>query len=224
MDEEKKIQEFFTEYKFWIKMGAILLVAVGIFFGGFFMGRAEANKHHEPVIITKYEKGDEIKVEVEKPVPYEVIKPVDTMNFLLALIASGLYDEVFPDRPKDTVYITPSKEDTSAVVADYSLKRIYNETFFDNDTLGKFEFHGEVQFNRLRYYGYSYSPVYKTVTETKYIIRKFSPYIGGGLSTRPAAIVQAGMFFDEKYGVGIQYNYDWQLKKNDFGALFIYKF
>lgn len=226
MDEEKKIKEFITENKFWIKCGIVVLAMLGLLFIGFELGRAYSNKHLEPKIEIRYEKGDSIRVEVPTPVPYEVVKPIDTTNFLIGLIASGVYQEIMPTK-RDTVFIevpTPTSEDTLAVVRDYTTKRIYNELFFDNDTLGKMQFHGEVQYNRLRYYGYTFTPAIKTVTETNYVIRKFSPYVGAGISSQPTAIVQAGAFFDEKYGVAVQYNYDWQLKKNDFGALFMYKF
>lgn len=223
MDEEKKIKEFITENKFWIKCAGVLIAVLLIFFGGFYAGRTIGIRNMKPEVIVKYEKGDTITVTVDNPVPYEVIQPIDTTNFIAGLISSGVYQELFPD--KDTVYVhVPVKEDSTAVIKDYELKRIYNEVFFDNDTMGKFTFHGEVQYNRLRYYGYSYSPVYKTVTETHYIEKKFSPYVGGGISTAPSFIAQGGMFFDEKYGFGFQYNYDWYQKKNDFGFIFMYKF
>ncbi len=225
MDEEKKIKQFITDNSFWIKLGCAILIIAASWFIGFKMGRAYSEKHMKPKIEIRYEKGDTVKVEVTKPVPYEVVKPVDTANFLIGLIASGVYNELFPG--KDTVFVeipTSTSEDTIAVVNDYNLKRIYNEVFFDNDTTGKLHFRGEVQYNRLRYYEYSFVPVYKTITETKYAVRKFSPFVGAGLSTHPSIIAQGGIFFDEKYGVAVQYNYNWTLRKNDFGALFIYKF
>jgi len=225
MGEDNKIIAFIKKNSSWLTAVAIGLAVLMLFFGGFQAGRAYSDKHTEPKVIIRYEKGDTVKVEVTKPVPYEVIKPVDTLNFLTGLIASGVYNELFPN--KDTVYVgvpMPTSEDTLAVVNDYGVKRIYNETFFDNDTLGKMEFHGEVQYNRLRYYGYTFNPVYKTITETKYVTRKYSPFIGAGLATQPSAVVQGGVFFDEKYGVAFQYNYNWKIGTNDFGAIFMYKF
>ena len=224
MNEEEKIKNFLTENKFWIKVGAIALAALIIFMGGFLAGRAYTVKNTEPKVVIKYEKGDTIRDTVSVPEPYEVIRPVDTFNFIAGIVSAGLYKEVFPHRVDTVIQYIPTNEDSSAVIKDYELKRIYNETFFDNDTVGKFQFHGEVQYNRLRYYGYTFTPVKKTVTETQYIIKKFSPYIGGGISTMPAIIAQGGIFFDEKYGFALQYNYDWVTKTNNYSTIFMYKF
>lgn len=224
MNEEEKIKDFITQNKFWIKVGAVALAVLLVFAGGFFVGRAYTVKNTKPKVVIKYEKGDTIRDTVSIPVPYEVIQPVDTGNFIAGIVAAGLYTEVFPHRTDTVTVYVPMKEDSVAVIRDYELKRIYNETFFNNDTIGKFEFHGEVQYNRLRYYGYTFTPVHKTVTETQYIVKKFSPFIGAGLNTTPSVIAQGGVFFEEKYGFAAQYSYDWVNKKNSYGAVFMYKF
>lgn len=224
MNGGEKINEFITKNELWIKIGVLTLAALLIGGACFFAGRAYAEKNMKPKIQIEYVKGDTVTDTVYVPEPYEVIKPLDTVNFITQIFSAGLYSEVFPHRVDTVIQYIPTKDDSSAVIKDYLTKRVYNETFFDNDTLGKFDFRGEVQYNRLMSYDYSFTPMQKNITVTKYVVKKYSPFIGGGVSTQPAVIAQGGMFFDEKYGFAIQYDYNWTLRKNDFGALFIYKF
>lgn len=210
--------------KTWIKYAVISFAALLLCFGGFLIGRAYTIKRTKPKVVIEYVQGETIRDSVKVPVPYEVIKPVDTLNFLTEIIESGLYSELFPYKVDTLMMYIPTSEDTLAIVNDYGVKRLYKEKLFDNDTLGKFEFNGTVQYNRLMHYDYSFTPIHKTITETNYIVKKYSPFIGGGLSTTPSVIAQGGVFFDDKYGVAAQYNFNWKTGENTYGAIFMLKF
>lgn len=203
------------------KVGLISLLVILIMAAGFIIGRKTV-KPAKPEII--YQKGDSIRVEVPYPVPVEVIKPVDTVNIILACIRSGKYYELFPEKVKvrdSIIYVT--KEDTSSVLLDWATERIYEEKMFDIDTVGKAVVRAKVQYNRLSWLNTSFTPVTKVVYKPQ-PIKKFSPFVGGGISTMPAAVGEVGMFFEEKYGFSGLYQYDWEQKKHSLSAVFLYKF
>ena len=55
-------------------------------------------------------------------------------------------------------------------------------------------------------------------------IKKYSPFVGLGLTTQPTVAGQAGMFFEDKYGFSGLYQYDWTNNNHIFGAMFLMKF
>lgn len=196
-------------------IGAILLALVG----GFFIGR-KTIKPEKPDVV--YVKGDSIKVDVPYPVPVEVVKPVDTANVILACIKSGKYYELFPEKVRDSlIYI--SKEDTTTVILDWATERFYEETLFDIDTVGTATVRAKVQYNRLSWLNSTFTPVTKVVI-TPQPIKKYSPFVGVGLTTMPTALGQAGLFFEDKYGFSGLYQYDWVNNNHIFGGMFLLKF
>ena len=203
----------------WWKAALIALIAIGLVVGGFFLGR-KTIKIDPPGVI--YVPGDTVSVDVPYPVPVEVIKPIDTMNVILACLKSGKYYELFPERVRDSiVYVT--KEDTTAIIRDWATERLYEEKMFDIDTVGTAIVRAKVQYNRLTWLNTSFVPVTKVVTQP-YQIKKYSPFVGIGLTTQPSALGQAGLFFNEKYGFSGLYMYDWELNKHIFGTSFLLKF
>lgn len=204
--------------KYW-KIAFIVLCGLLLLGLGFFAGR-KTIKTPDPGVI--YVPGDSIKVEVPYPVPVEVNKPVDTMNVLLSCIKSGKYYDLFPERVRDTViYVT--KDDTTAVINDWATERVYSEKVFDIDTVGTAIVNAKVQYNRLTWIGTTFTPVQKVVIMPQ-PIKKYSPFVGGGLTTMPSVVAQAGMFFDDKYGITGLYMYDWNLNTHIFGSTFLLKF
>lgn len=206
----------------WWKVAVIGIVALLLFGLGFYIGRKQ-----EPQVITKYivkyEQLPPVHDTTDKPVPYYVKEPVDTVNVILECIKSGLYSEMFPNtHSTDTIYVTP--EDTSMVIRDWATERKYVETLFDIDTLGKFVLNATVQYNRLDGVGYDYTPVQKQTETTIKTTRSFLPYVGGGLNTAGMFMAQGGMFFKQDAGFGVQYNYDPKTKTNSVGALFLWMF
>ena len=203
----------------WWKIALIILACVALAVGGFVVGR-KTIKIDPPGVI--YVPGDTISVNVPFPVPVEVVKPIDTANVLRACIESGKYYELFPEKIRDSIiYIT--KADTAAVLLDWATERFYEEQLFDIDTVGTAFLKAKVQYNRLASVNATFTPVTKVVTQP-YQIKKYSPFIGGGLTTQPSVLGQAGLFFNDKYGFSGLYMYDWEANKHIFGTSFLLKF
>lgn len=194
-------------------VAAVVLIAIG-----FFIGR-KTIKTVEPKPI--YEKGDTVYVNKPYPVPVKELIPADTADVIRQCIAEGKYFELFPEKVRDSlIYITP--EDTSAILRDWATKRFYSETILDCDTVGTAKIDAIVQYNRLKDLSGTFVPVIKTVKE--YQIKKYSPFVKAGISTAPYANAGAGIFFNEKYGVSVDYNYLWEDKKSAIGMSFYMKF
>ena len=206
--------------KNWWKIAVIVIAALALFWGGFYIGR-----QRDPEVITKteikYVELPPIHDSISKPVPYKVVEPVDSMNIIMEAKMSGLLAELFPVE-KDTVYIT--KADTAAVLKDWATERLYSETLFDSDTLGRFSFDAAVKYNRLASFDYTFTPVQRQTETTIKTTRKFLPYFGAGIATDGALMGQGGMFFHQDAGFAVQYRYDTKLKQNSVGAMFLYMF
>lgn len=186
---------------------------------GFFVGRSTIKT--KTVKWVKYVKGDPIEVVKDSLVPVYVNRPIDTLNVLLAAIQSGDFDDVFPVRDS-IIYVT--KEDSSEVILDWATERIYEEKLFDIDTVGTETVKMRVQYNRLQEISSTFVPVVKNIGEKEIIVKKYSPFVGGGITTMPAVVANAGMFFEDKYGVSLMYEYNWEIKKHAVGVTALYKF
>ena len=206
--------------KNWWKIAVIAIAALALFWGGFYIGRKR-----DPEVITKeivkYVELPPIHDSIPKPVPYKVIEPVDSMNIIMEAKMSGLLTELFPVE-KDTVFIT--KTDTAAVLKDWATERLYSETLFDSDTLGKFSFDAAVKYNRLASFDYTFIPVQKQTQTTIKTTRMFLPYLGAGMSLNGSIMAQGGMFFHQDAGFAVQYQYDPKLKQNSVGGMFLWMF
>ena len=205
----------------WWQIAVIAIVAALLFGLGFFIGR---KKDPDVVIKTeiKYVELPPVHDTISNPVPYKVVAPADSANIILSCIKSGRFAELFPKSNPDTVYIT--KEDTAAVLKDWATERLYCETLFDSDTLGRFKFDAKVQYNKLEKFDYVFTPIQKQTEKTIRVTRKFLPYAGAGVGTNSSVIAQGGMFFHQDAGFAVQYNYNWQLKQHSGSALFLYMF
>ena len=208
--------------KNWWKIGVIIAAAILLFGLGFYVG-----KKREPEVIikteTKYVELPPIHDSIPKPVPVYVKQPADSLNILLALIEEGKYEEYFPERVRDSlIYVT--KEDTAAVIRDWAAERVYKETLFDTDTLGRFAFDAKVQYNRLQNFDYTFTPVQKQTEITIRTVRTFLPYVGAGLDLSGSVMAQGGVFVKQNAGLAVQYRYDTKLKEHTAGALFLYMF
>lgn len=203
----------------WWKVGGIIAIALLLLIGGFYLGR-KTIKPGKPEII--YVPGDTVSVDVPYPVPVEVIKPADTLDIIRACIESGKYSELFPERVRDSIiYVT--KDDSTAIIRDWATERLYEEKMFDIDTVGTATVKAKVQYNRLTWLNSTFVPVQKIVKEPQ-PIKKYSPFVGAGITTQPAVAGQLGMFFEDKYGFSGVYQYDWNNKNHIFGAMFLIKF
>ena len=207
--------------KNWWKIAVIIIAALALFWGGFYIGR-----QRDPEVITKtevkYVELPPIHDSIPKPVPYKVVEPVDSLNIIMEAKMSGLLAELFPNEGKDTVYVTG--KDTTAVLRDWATERRYAETLFDSDTLGRFSFDASVRYNRLASFDYTFVPVQKQTETTVKTSRRYLPYLGGGLATDGSLTAQGGMFFHQDAGFAVQYRYDTRLGQNSVGAMFLWMF
>jgi hypothetical protein len=204
-----------------MKAVGIIALAAALLGTGFFTGRKTMVPETDTQ--TVYIPGDTIEISVPVPVPVQVVKPVDTANVILDCIRSGKYAEMFPEIKKDSI-VYVSKEDTSAVLADWATERIYEEKVFDIDTVGTATVRAKTQYNRLTWLGASFVPVTKETTVTNVVSKKYSPFIGFGITTMPEAVLNGGLYFDDKYGMSIMYEYNWQIRKHAVGFMGTLKF
>lgn len=197
---------------------------------GFYFGR-KTIEISTPKTEVKYVKGEKVTDSIPYPEPIEVVKPIDTANIIKQCVKDGIYTELFPEKTI-TEYIEITKDDTTAILRDWATKRMYSETLFDIDTVGKCIVNASVQYNRLSLLAYDYTPIEKQITITTNKVNFFSPYIGVGvlvdnvfndyLNYMPTASL--GFFIKEKYGVNLQYGKSFKTKNNFFGASLLYKF
>lgn len=214
------------------RLQIICVIAAIILFGalGFYLGRKTITTG-VPKVEVVYVKGEKITDSIPYPVPYEVVKPADTLNIIKQCVKDGIYSELFPEKVV-TEYIEITKEDTSAIIIDWATKRLYSETVFDVDTIGKCTIDASVQYNRMSLLSYTYTPVHKEITIHENRVKFFSPYIGAGflldndfnsyMNLIPT--VSAGFFIKEKYGVNLQYGRALKNENNLYGVSLLYKF
>ena len=219
---------FLHDKKFQLIFVGIAVITVGLL--SFYLGRKtvkEGETHTEIV----YVKGETITDSIPYPVPQYVIKPTDTADIIRKCVKDGIYAELFPERVV-TEYIEITKEDTTDIIRDWGTKRMYSETLFDIDTVGKCVVDASVQYNRLSLISYSYTPITKTVTITERRVKFFSPYVGFGVLIKNdfsdymnlMPILNAGFFIKERYGINLQYVKDFGTNNNIYGVLLQYKF
>lgn len=208
------------------KIGGIIAIAVILLAVGFFIGRKTIKVPVDKPPI--YIPGDTVKQEVPVPYPVEVKVPaeVDTGDLIRYCIANGLFTDLFPT--VDTITVPQTKDDSlkiyMAIAHDWVKEREYKQTLFDEDTLGKCDIDLKVSNNQLKYLDYTFVPVIKQVEVNTLYKKKFSPFVGAGLTTMPTIVGQAGMFFEDKYGVSYLYQYDYTNKKHIHGGTFLIKF
>lgn len=198
---------------------AVILALIGI---GFFAGRKTIKvPSGTPQVI--YVPGDTVKVEIDKPTPVYVVKPIDTANVIANCIKSGKFKELFPTIVKDSI-VYVDKTDSSVVIRDWATERFYEEKVFDIDTVGSAIIKAKTQYNRLTWMGTTFTPVTKETTVTNLIKKKYEPFIGFGVTTMPEIIINGGIYFDGKYGISALYEYDLNTKMKAVGMIATYKF
>ena len=202
-------------------IGTVVLVA-GLLGIGFFTGRKTVIiPDNDPDII--YIPGDTITVQYPEPEPVLIKVPADTAKIIEACIKSGRFTDLFPTQTKDSiVYVT--KEDSAAVIRDWATERLYEQKVFDIDTVGTATIRAKTQYNRITWLGSTFVPVIKQTTLTNTIVKKYSPFVGVGITTMPEVLVNGGMYFEDKYGASVVYEYDWQTNRHAVGLMGSMKF
>lgn len=220
--------KFLHSKKYQLIFVGVSVIIFGLF--GFYLGR-KTIKEPKPRTEIVYIKGETIIDSIPYPVPKYVVKPSDTADIIMACVRDGIYTELFPERVV-TEYIEISKKDTTDIIRDWGTKRMYSETLFDIDTVGKCVVDASVQYNRLSLLSYRYTPITKTVTITENRVKLFSPYVGFGMLikndfsayTNLMPMFNAGFFIKEKYGINLQYVRDFGTTNNIYGVSLQYKF
>ena len=201
------------------KIIVILIAAIAVWLLGFFLGRSTISK--KTITEIKYLPGERITDTLLIPTPVKEIIPPDTVNIIKECVKKGKFSELFPERVRDTII---TKQDSSMVISDWATQRFYSSTLFENDTIGKFSYNANVQYNRLQSFDYTFSPVTKTVTVREQYIKKFSPFLGAGMVDGPSFVINGGAFINEKWGFSVLYMRDPQQRSNNFGGMVLYKF
>ena len=209
-----------TKKKIAKTIGIIALVA-GLLGTGFFTGRQTIK--HKTDTVTVYLPGEPVEIKVDNPVPVYVKVPADTANIIADCIKSGKFTDLFPTITKDSI-VYVSKEDTAAVLRDWATERLYEQKVFDIDTVGTAVVKAKAQYNRITWITTTFTPVVKQTTVTTTVGKKYAPFVGAGVTTMPDVVVNAGMFFDDKYGASLMYEYNWDIKKHAVGLMATYKF
>lgn len=171
---------------------------------GFFVGRS----HSDVIKEVKYVKGKTITKEVEKDklVPYDVYIPGAT-----EVKWKTKFDTVLLPGQQVKVF---GKIDTNAILHDYIKENRYNITLFDNDTIGKMSAKPVVQYNKIKSFGYDFTPIQKeTVIERK---RNITPFGGVGFNTFQHGNIEAGVFI-KNIGVSGQYIKDFNTQNTGYG-------
>jgi hypothetical protein len=211
----------------WKIMFNVLIVII-LLFTGFLIGRQTIDDKTK--VVTKYIKGETQIDTLYYPKPYKVVEPIDTLSVIQQCIKDGVYKELWPERVV-TEYVEVTKEDTTKIMNDWATKRYYSEILFQDDTKGYCKFDAEVQYNRLRLVGYEFTPVIKTVTETKYVSKTFSPFVGISFLVNPWDEIKnpmlqlnIGGFVKDNIGLQIMYQRGFKLENDFVGGGIIYKF
>ena len=185
------------------KIALIIVGIVGLFILGIYIGK----KTTKPQIIehTEY---ITLPPQTDTIPPVIIKETVDTANLIKQCIKDGIYQELFPEK---IIYLTDTlefdKTDSTKIMQDWITKREYEATLFDVDTLGKCDIKTIVQYNRLGTIDYTFTPKQKQTTISEVTIRKFLPYIGGGITTFPSAEIEAGLFINQSYGFSLSGSY-----------------
>jgi LPXTG-motif cell wall-anchored protein len=92
--------------------------------------------------------------------------------------------------------------DTSAILADWALRREYGNRLI-NDTTGTVDYFAVVQYNRLQNIALDYTPTQRTVTIIRTIQPRFTPFILVGANTAGFGQIEAGVLF-HRWGASVE--------------------
>jgi len=187
-----------------------ILISLGILLLGFIIGFIVSRvtiQDSEPKI--EYIKGDTIYKEVPVPQPSSEETPSEP-NIKYIYKESIHYT--------DTGSVKYREVDTLAILADWIKKRNYDISLFDNDTIGKLDLKASVQYNKISYLDYTYTPIYKVITKTKE--KNFEIFGGFGTNTNSTVNGQIG-FYRKHLGIGYVYSRDLH-SSNDAHGISIY--
>jgi hypothetical protein len=168
--------------------GSILVIMLALA-AGFYLGRRSVDVTETTTV--EYHDLPTISVSVSAPAP---------LRFTVPEAPQWLYFT-------DTVTVTRQQViDTAAILADWTLKREYAARLID-DTTGTVDYSATVQYNRLQNISLDYTPIQRTVTTTKVIQQRFTPFLLVGGNTAGFGQVEGGMLF-RQWGMAVEIGSD----------------
>jgi hypothetical protein len=157
-------------------MKKALIIGVIMFFtAGFFLGRLSVAVTETTTI--EYRDMPPVHVSINAPEP---------LRFTVPDLPQWLY---FTDTVTRTQVI-----DTAAIIDDWVLQREYGGRLI-NDTTGTVDYLATVQYNRLQNISLDYTPIHRTVTITRTIQTRFTPFLLVGANTAGFGQVEGGVLF-----------------------------
>ena len=184
-----------------------IILAILMFVLGFVVSRLTIGEQElKTKTVIKYEKQPyAVHDTIDCPVPYAEYRDTGSIKY---------------------IFLTgePIEPDTSAILADYLVRRKYNLDF-SNDTLGVFKVDAEVTQNHLVNAVSTIQPIIRTVETEKTIYKQKKLQFWGMFGMSPKLDfnkVQIGLDLKERYMIGVSgYLYD---NKYDYTIDFGYKF
>jgi hypothetical protein len=169
-----------------MKTAAGIFVIVLVLAGGFYLGRRSVVVKETTVV--EYQRMPTVSVSVS-PEP---------LRFIVPSLPQWLY---FTDTVTRQQVV-----DTAAVLADWILQRNYGARLIDDST-GTVDYTAIVQYNRLQNITLDYQPIQRTVTTTKVIQPRFTPFVLVGGNTAGFGQVETGVLFD-RWGASVEVGSD----------------
>jgi hypothetical protein len=154
---------------------------------GFYFGRCSVVVTETTTVEYRYLPSVNVSIEAPKPFRFTV-----------------------PELPLWIFFTDPATQqqriDTAAILADWALKREYGARLID-DTTGTVDYSAIVQYNRLQNLSIDYQPIQRTVTTTKVIQQRFTPFLLVGGNTAGFGQAEAGVLF-HRWGAAIELGTD----------------
>lgn len=115
-----------------------------------------------------------------------------------------------PLKKENDKILLPTQVDTTAIIAEYELKRSYNILAFDDHRYGKLELFPSLQYNELTGIDYRFTPITKIQNHTK--VKVWTPFVAASYSTLNYVGMGGGIFY---HNIGFEYQFLKGLKNTD---------
>jgi hypothetical protein len=159
-----------------MKTAGIILVVVLALAAGFYLGHRSVSVTETTTV--EYHPMPPVHVSIDAPAP---------LRFTVPDLPQWLYFT-------DTVTQRPVI-DTAAILADWILKREYGDRLVE-DTTGTIDYFAIVQYNRLQNIALDYTPIQRSVTITRTIQPRFTPFVLVGANTAGFGQVETGVLLN----------------------------
>ena len=170
-----------------MKAVGVILVVVLVLAAGFYLGRRSVTVTETTTV--EYRDMPPVHVSIDAPEP---------RRFTVPELPQWLY---FTDTVTQTQVI-----DIAAITDDWALLREYGDRPI-SDTTGTIDYFAIVQYNRLQKIAFDYAPIQRTVTTTKTIQPRFTPFVLVGGNTAGFGQLETGVLFS-RWGGAVELGTD----------------